>query len=496
VVLSTEVLLSVSRISKSFGGAKALNDVSVDFRAGEVHALLGENGAGKSTLVKVIAGVVTADTGEVTFPGGSESSDVAMVFQELSVIPELSVRDNMALSMRRTSGLLVRREKLQERMQSALASAGLEDLDLDMPVEALPLAKRQLLEIARGLVADARTLILDEPTATLSDIEISRVHEVVRSLVAGGRSIVYITHRMGEVFRLADRITIMRSGSVVASGPTAEFTMDSVVTHMLGEEHTAGEAIHVKENFASENRRKLNIRGLDSGHRFSDVSFTAQAGEVTALFGQIGSGADDVVRALVGLIPVTAGDIQLNEIQLSALTRPKSQKHGIAYVSADRVLEGVFLSGSVAQNVSSGALAAVSRLGTIRAELETDLARSIASKVAFDASRIRVPVGSLSGGNQQKIAIGRALATEPDVLVLNEPTRGVDIGARAEIYRALRQLSANNVIVIVYSSDIVELRELADRVITMFRGRPVSSNRTTDVMDSQILAEILHGATV
>ena len=190
MVLSTEVLLSVSRISKSFGGAKALNDVSVDFRAGEVHALLGENGAGKSTLVKVIAGVVTADTGEVTFPGGSEPSDVAMVFQELSVIPELSVRDNMALSMRRTSGLLVRREKLQERMQSALTSAGLEDLDLDMPVEALPLAKRQLLEIARGLVADARTLLLDEPTATLSDIEISRVHEVVRSLVAGARAVI------------------------------------------------------------------------------------------------------------------------------------------------------------------------------------------------------------------------------------------------------------------------------------------------------------------
>ncbi len=494
MVLNTEVLLSVSGISKSFGGAKALNDVSIDFRAGEVHALLGENGAGKSTLVKVIAGVVRADTGEVTFSGGPQSSDVAMVFQELSVIPELSVRDNMALSMRRTSGLLVRRQTLEKSMRTALASAGLEGLDLDMPVEALPLAKRQLLEIARGLVADARTLILDEPTATLSDVEIERVHEVVRSLVADGRSIVYITHRMGEVFRLANRITIMRSGSVVASGPTGDFTMDSVVTHMLGEEHTAGEAYQVAESFAQESRRKLNIRSLSSGHRFSDVSFTAQAGEVTALFGQIGSGADDIVRALVGLVPVSAGELQLNEVSLSALTRPKSQRHGIAYVSADRVLEGVFLSGSVAQNISSGALAGVSRAGIIRSDLESDLARSTAKRVAFDPGRIKVPVGSLSGGNQQKIAIGRALATQPDVLVLNEPTRGVDIGARAEIYRALRQLSANNVIVIVYSSDIVELRELADRVITMFRGRPVSSNRTTDITDSQILTEILHGA--
>lgn len=491
---SPAVLLSVRGVSKRFGGARALDNVSVDFHAGEVHALLGENGAGKSTLVKIIAGVVQADAGAVSGEEGSDQLDVAMVFQELSVVPELSVLDNMALSMRRQGGTVLRRRHMEERIRAALDAAGLQDVDLDMPVEALPLAKRQLLEIARGLVADAKVLILDEPTATLSDIEIARVHEVVRSLTAKGHAIVYITHRLGEVFTLADRITIMRSGQVVANGPVGDFTMDSMVTLMLGEEHQGGVAVPITDVPEASIRRVLNVSGIGSGNRFSDVSFTAEAGEVVALFGQIGSGADEVVRTLVGLAPITSGTVTLDGNQLPHMNRPSSQKHGIAYVSADRVMEGVFLSGSVARNISSGALGDVSRMGVIRRGDESRLATRISEEVAFDANRINIPVGSLSGGNQQKIAIGRALATMPSVLVLNEPTRGVDIGARSEIYRALRKLASANVAVVVYSSDIVELRELADRVITMFRGRVVNNQPIAQVQDSQILAEILHGA--
>ena len=491
---SPAVLLSVSGVSKRFGGARALENVSVDFHAGEVHALLGENGAGKSTLVKIIAGVVQADAGTVSGPAGSNHLDVAMVFQELSVVPELSVLDNMALSMRRERGIVLRRRRMEKRIRTALDAAGLQDVELGMPVEALPLAKRQLLEIARGLVADAKVLILDEPTATLSDVEIARVHEVVRSLTAQGHAIVYITHRLGEVFTLADRITIMRSGQVVANGPVGDFTMDSMVTLMLGEEHQGGVAVPITDVPDAGIRRVLNVSGIGSGNHFSDVSFTAEAGEVVALFGQIGSGADEVVRALVGLAPITSGTVTLDGRQLPHLNRPGSQKHGIAYVSADRVLEGVFLSGTVARNISSGALGDVSRMGVIQRADEFRLAARISEEVAFDANHINIPVGSLSGGNQQKIAIGRALATKPSVLVLNEPTRGVDIGARSEIYRALRKLASANVAVVVYSSDIVELRELADRVITMFRGRVVNNQSIAQVQDNQILAEILHGA--
>ena len=488
-------LLSVSGVSKRFGGVQALDDVSVDFYAGEVHALLGENGAGKSTLVKIIAGVQPQDTGSVTT--SDDHDDVAMVFQELSVIPALSVRDNLVLALRRRGvvrGGLLRRASMEAVMQSALRRAGLAGLSLDVPVEALPLAQRQLLEIARGLAADVRTLILDEPTATLSDVEIAKVHDVVRSLRADGHAIVYITHRLGEVFTLADRVTVMRAGRVVSTGPTAEFSMDSLVADMLGEDHEIGRRLTPVHPESGSHGHRLVVNGACSGHRFQNVSFTAPAGQVTALFGQIGSGADDLARALAGLVPVTDGNLELDGQSLTKLNRAGSQSRGIAYVSADRVVEGVFLTADVVRNVSSGALGRVSRAGVIRAAEERALAKTISGRVAFDPDRVHTPVGQLSGGNQQKIAIARALATQPRMLVLSEPTRGVDIGARAEIYAALRELASTGVVIVVYSSDIVEIRELADRVLTLFRGRQVGDHQIADTEDTQILADILHGA--
>jgi ribose transport system ATP-binding protein len=488
-------LLSVTGVSKRFGGVQALDDVSVDFYAGEVHALLGENGAGKSTLMKIIAGVQPQDSGTVTTADGRD--DVAMVFQELSVIPALSVRDNLVLALRRSGGGhagLLRRTSMEDAMRSALDRAGLSRLSLDVPVEALPLAQRQLLEIARGLAADARTLILDEPTATLSDVEIAKVHDVVRSLRADGHAIVYITHRLGEVFTLADRVTVMRSGKVVSNGPTDRFSMESLVADMLGADHEVAPPTTRVGSAARPDEHTLIVDRACSGHRFHDVSFTAAAGQVTALFGQIASGADDLARALAGLMPITAGHLELDGQTLTRLNRASSQARGIAYVSADRVVEGVFLTGDVVRNVSSGALGRVSQVGVIRAAEERALARTISSRVAFDPNRVHTPVGQLSGGNQQKIAIARALATQPRMLVLSEPTRGVDIGARAEIYAALRELADTGVVIVVYSSDIVEIRELADRVLTMFRGGTVGDHQVADTDDARILADILHGA--
>ncbi len=485
-------LMQVVGVSKAFGGTKALTDVSMAFRAGEVHALLGENGAGKSTLMKIIAGVYTADEGELVGSRDGEL-DVAMVFQELSVVPEMSVRENMEMSRFDKRSVFVNHRALEPGLRSALQDAGLGDLDLDMPVEALPLAQRQLLEIARGLYADAKVLILDEPTATLSDVEIERVHAVVRNLVAQGHGIVYITHRLGEVFTLADRITIMRSGKVVASAPTTEFCMDDVVTMMLGHEHTSVAAEPVEGLAPEEQRRQIVVSGLSAAHQFHDVSFSVRAGEVLTVFGQIGSGADQVIRALAGLAHVGSGTVHIDDTPVHLGSRPASQADGVAYVSADRTIEGVFLDYSVAGNISSGALQRVSSRGVLSARRERALATEFAELVAFDTTRTGTAVGALSGGNQQKIAIARALATSPKVLVLNEPTRGVDIGARAEIYKAIRSLAHQNVAVIVYSSDIVELRELGDRVITMFRGRIVGDRPTKSVDDSQLLAEILHG---
>ncbi|RFA07005.1 hypothetical protein B7R21_17420 [Subtercola boreus] len=489
---ATATLLSVEGVNKSFGGARALTDVSIQFLKGEVHALLGENGAGKSTLVKIIAQVISADSGRVV---GSKAdlSDVAMVFQELSVIPDLSVRENVALSLRKARNGVIPKKAQESRIREALTSAGLGGIDLDVPVEALPLAQRQLLEIARGLASNAETLILDEPTATLSDVEIRRVHDVVRSLAAEGRAIVYITHRLAEVFELSNRITVMRAGKVVANGPTSDFDMASLVTHMLGAEHRAGVVEIFDNTFDPGGARTLRVKALSVANKFNDVSFEVCGGEVTALFGQIGSGADEVVRAIVGYSNLDSGSVRLDEHEISGLSRHGSQKAGVSYVSADRVIEGVFLTASVVRNLTSGVLPSVSRGGVLTNAKEIALAKSVASRVTFDESRVRQPVGSLSGGNQQKIAIGRALATNPAVLVLNEPTRGVDIGARSGIYRALRKLASRNVAVVVYSSDVVELRELADNVITMFRGKTVSEHRVTSVTDAQLVSEILNG---
>jgi ribose transport system ATP-binding protein len=489
---SPGILLAAESVSKSYGGVTVLDQVDIAFAAGEVHALLGENGAGKSTLVKVIAGIIAADSGSVVGPAHVDG-DIAMVFQELSVVPEMSVLDNLVLAARsQARGPFVPYRRLRGRALDALSRAGLANVDLGSPVATLSLAKRQLLEIARGLMVDAKVLILDEPTATLSDVEIERVHGVIKELVGAGHSIVYITHRLGEVFSLADRITIMRSGKIAASGVTAEFKMKDVVAHMLGADHVPGEK-RTPARPATGDEAGLRVSGLSALGQFEDVSFEATSGAVLALFGQVGSGADDLVKALVGTTEVSAGTVTLRGEQISLRSRHSTQRDGIAYVSADRVTEGVFLNASVTANVSSGALGRVSGNRIIRRFKELQLAKEGAAQVSLDASRVKEPAYAFSGGNQQKIAVARALATKPSVLVLNEPTRGVDIGARSEIYRSIRALLADDVIVVVYSSDIVEIRELADRVITMYRGDVVEHHRVDDIDDAALITEILNG---
>jgi ribose transport system ATP-binding protein len=485
------VLLAAESVVKKYGDVTVLDSIDVEFLGGEVHALLGENGAGKSTLVKILAGVITAGGGRVSGPAYA-NDDVAMVFQELSVVPQLSVLDNLALAGR-TNRWLVPYRRLRTRAREALDSAGLNDVHLDRPVETLSLAQQQLLELARGLIRNAQVLILDEPTATLSDVEIRRVHNVVRGLIAAGRAVLYITHRLGEVMELADRVTILRSGRLAASGPRDDFTMDGIIGHMLGDAHERT----VKAEAPTGNRdpgNTLQITGLTLDGRYADVSLTASDGEVLALFGQVGSGADDVIRSIAGLLPPGAGSITLQGKTLSPSSRVATKRHGISYVPADRATEGVFLNAPVTTNISSSALGSVSDRTLIRRRRERELAQEIAAGVQFNVRRLGENASAFSGGNQQKVAIARALAMRPRVLVMSEPTRGVDIGARAEIYQTLRRLAAEHVLVVVYSSDIVEIRDLADRAITMYRGKVVGSHRVDDTTDSTLLAEILHGA--
>ena len=485
--------LQVHRVSKRFGGVRALSEVSVSFMPGEVHALLGENGAGKSTLMKIIAGVSVQDEGTVAVPGGSIEEDVAMVFQELSLLPELSVEDNLLLGLR-SRGLAIQRKVNATQAESALLRAGLDNVNLRAPVSALSLAQRQLLEIARGLLTDPKVLILDEPTATLSDVEIQRIHKVVGALRDEGRSIIYITHRLGEVFKLADAITVMRNGQVVSSGQLSDFTMDRIYEDMLGPDHEERRKREDRSSAVSDGPVVLELTGVESSMTFADVNMAVRSGEVVALLGQVGSGADSLAQALVGLVPISRGRVELDGRTLGRITRVNSQRNGIAYVSADRVLEGVFLQGAVATNISSGALRRViNKLRLLSSSREKALAIEYARTVHFDESRVGSPVITLSGGNQQKVAIARALAAQPRVLVLVEPTRGVDVGARAEIYRSLRDLTSRGMAIVIYTSDSTEVFDLADRVLTMFRGHLVGEHAVSSTTDAELLAEILHG---
>ncbi|BCI54352.1 ABC transporter ATP-binding protein [Mycolicibacterium litorale] len=487
---SASLLLAAESVTKMYGEVTVLHSVDVEFHAGEIHALLGENGAGKSTLVKILAGIISPSGGRVSGPA-YDNHDVAMVFQELSVVPQLSVLDNLALAGRANRWLVPYRQ-LRGRARKVLDAAGLTDVHLDRPVETLSLAQQQLLELARGLIRDAQVLVLDEPTATLSDVEIRRVHTVTRNLAAAGHAVLYITHRLGEVMELADRVTILRSGRVAATGHRSAFTMAAIVEHMLGEAHAnAAKIVPAERDRDPDN--VLELAGLTVRGHYEDVSFTARDGEIIALFGQVGSGAEDVVRTLAGLLPPHRGSITLCGDALAVPSRVATKRRGIGYVPADRATEGVFLNAAVTTNISSSALDRISGAQVLRHRLERELAGEMADGVQFNRERLGENVSAFSGGNQQKVAIARALAMHPRLLLMSEPTRGVDIGARAEIYQTLRRLASHHVLVVVYSTDIVEIRDLADRAVTMYRGKTVGSHRVDDTDDTTLITEILHG---
>jgi ribose transport system ATP-binding protein len=319
------------------------------------------------------------------------------------------------------------------------------------------------------------------------------VHRAARRLAEAGHAVLYITHRLGEVFQLAHHVTIMRSGTLVASGPTRMFEMQDIISHMLGPGHTApGNVIESEDSGC--HSPTLVVSGLSLSARFNDVSFVGNRGQILALFGQVGSGADDVVRALAGLSPPMRGSAALRGFQLPLRSHLGTKRCGVAYVPADRATEGVFLNASVTDTITSSALKRVSKWWILQRKKEKALASSEAVKVHLAQSRLGEKVQTFSGGNQQKVALARAFACAPQLLLLSEPTRGVDIGARPDIYHSLRELAQQGVPVVVSTSDLVEIRELADEVMTMYRGRVVGRHSVKKTNDAKLLREILRGA--
>jgi ABC-type sugar transport system ATPase subunit len=490
-------ILAVEGVTKRFGPNEVLKNVSVALDAQEIRAICGENVAGKSTLVKIITGVHFADAGivridgravEIQDPKHAQELGIALVAQELSLAPALSVLDNIWLGNREVP-LFHRRAEFRERARAALEKVGLGDLPLDMPVSQLSIGRRQLVELARMLTRNARIFILDEPTATLSDVEIDRIFSALRVLKAEGKTIIYITHRLGEVFQICDSVTVLRNGELVGTRRTGDIDRAHLMEMMLG--RSLGEMYPRWTTTPGE--PLLVVKNLTVPPIVQNFDLTAQRGMVICLAGQVGSGAIEVLRALSGLAYNMTGDVAVAGRAMPLRSVGAAQTANVQFISEDRAGEGVFLRLRVAENLVATRLGKHSRLGVLARHGLRATATKLAAAVGVDRARMRSQADELSGGNQQKLVFGRSLGgDQPGVLLMNEPTRGVDVGARAEIYRLIRQFCDRGYCLVMASSDIEEVLGMADIIVSMYRGRQIATYRRGEADMQRVLADITH----
>ncbi len=470
------MLLELEGIRKAFGGVQALRGVSFDLRAGEVHALVGENGAGKSTLIKVITGAHAPDEGTIRISGQdvggmnptrARELGVAAIYQQPALFPELTVAENIAIGLE--PGGLLRRVRWGERAARArmLLDVVGARLDARRRVQTLSMPEQQLVEIARALGANARILIMDEPTASLSDQEVERLFQVILDLKARGVGVIYISHRLEELPRIADRVTALRDGSVAGVRAMGETSRGELIRLMVGR---ALDAVFPK-TLVEPGSVVLRVQGLccrASGVRGIDLE--VRAGEIVGLAGLVGAGRTELARVLFGLTPADTGSIAIQGKAVAIRSPRDAVRSGIAYVPEDRRRHGVILEMSVAANATLATLHEIARLGFLDAARERELAGAYVSRLGIKTPSVETPVGNLSGGNQQKVALSRWLATQPRLLILDEPTQGVDVGAKAEIHRLMCELAAQGVAVLMISSELPEILGMSDRVAVMRAG--------------------------
>ncbi|HEX7898497.1 MAG TPA: sugar ABC transporter ATP-binding protein [Planctomycetota bacterium] len=467
-------LLELREIRKSFGGVRALNGVSFELRPGEVHALVGENGAGKSTLIKVVTGAHRPDGGSLEILGRRiEANDpilsrklgVAVIYQQPALFPELTVAENIAAGVEPPG--LWRRVRWGERAARArelLARIGAK-IDPEAPVSSLTMPEQQMVEIAKAIGADAKVLIMDEPTASLPEHEVRNLFRVVKDLRARGVGIVYISHRLEELRELADRVTVLRDGNSVTTKAMKDVELGELIRLMVGREITQ---VFPKREVAKGDVL-LELRGV-SGPGVRDVTLDVRAGEIVGLAGLVGAGRTELARVLFGLAPATSGAIRVAGREARIRTPSDAVELGIGYVPEDRRRHGVILDLPVAANTTLAVLRRISRRGFLDLVQERVLATEFVGKLAVKTPSIETPAGHLSGGNQQKVALARWLATDPKILILDEPTQGVDVGAKSEIHRLMVDLAEKGMAILMISSELPEALGMSDRVAVMRRG--------------------------
>ena len=491
---SSEPILGAEGVHKRYGGVHALRGAHLSVYPGEVHALVGENGSGKSTLLKILSGQIQADSGSITFAGrpttfrnptDSVRQGIATVTQETTLALDLSIAENVFLGQRKATraGLLIDWRRTRRLAQQALARLDLE-LDPGLPVRRLRPDQQQLVEIARALSVDAKVLILDEPTSSLTDDEVESLFSVVGRLRGEGVATIFVSHRLSEVFAIADRVTVLRDGHTVGGGRVSEFDPPKLIHLMVG--RALEELLAPATPGASESGEAvLRTHGLSLRGAFQDIELTVGPGEIVGLAGLVGAGRSELLEALFGLHQ-PQGEIEVGGRAVSYRNPGQAIRDGVAFVPADRKLKGLVLQMSVGENLVMAATSRLNGLRALRAEGETATVRAAFTGLGIRAHSSRVPVSTLSGGNQQKVVLGKWLATKPKVLMLDEPTRGVDVGAKAEIYRLLFESAQQGIGTLISSSETPELLTLCDRILVMFRGRITASLSRAEATEARI----------
>ena len=468
-------ILEMRHISKRFDMTQALDDVSLDLYPGEIHALVGENGAGKSTLIKIATGIYRLDRGEIVLDGRpvqvhnsqeAQAYGIAAIYQEPMVFPDLNVAENIFIS-HRDRGPFVRWSKMYGDAEAILAKLDV-NLDVRMPARGLTLAAQQAVEIAKAISLDARVLIMDEPTAALSAHEVAQLFNLVRALRNQGVAILFIGHRLEEVLRVADRVSVLRDGKLISSKPRDDVTPETVIRDMVGRE--------IEDFFAKSEAERgellMSVRGLARESAFHDICFDVYRGEVLVLAGLVGSRRTDVGLALFGVEPADSGEVIFEGKEQTIRSPEQALQLGIAYVTEDRRQFGLTMPMPIASNISLPVLRRyLTGLGLIKQRDEIATAEEYRQRLSIRAPSVKVKVEMLSGGNQQKVMLSKWLNTQPRLFILDEPTRGIDVGAKAEVHRMVNDLAAQGLGIILISSDLPEVLAMSDRILVMREGR-------------------------
>jgi ABC-type sugar transport system ATPase subunit len=485
--------LALRGLSKAFNGIPAVIDLSLDVWSGEIHAIVGENGAGKSTLMNMVSGVFAPDAGEIRFDGTpvrlasprqAQDLGIGTVFQELSLVPAVSIAENIYANHPPTlPGGIMRWGKLYDRARNLLAELGVE-VDVSRSVASLDTATRQLVEIAKALSLRAGLLLLDEPTSALTSREVNRLFTLLRRLRGHGIATIYISHQMSEILAIADRITVMRDGQKIGTWLAAATSADEIVRHIVRcdiAEDTVAEPV-------TTGAERLSAQHLSAVGHFREIGLSLHAGEIVGLAGLLGSGRSELGRALVGARTVSAGRILIGGRPVNLGSVGAAIEHGIAYLPGDRKTDGLFLDRSVADNIIAASLSRVSRFGLVDRARENELARRAVSRLRIRSTGLEQSIRHLSGGNQQKTLLAKWLVTEPRILIVDEPTKGVDVAAKVEIHAELRRLASNGAALLVISSDLPELLGLSDRILIMREGAIVEELSRAEASEDRVMA--------